>query len=218
MSDYQREYWERTQLDKRRRPTHPVVQSYVEGKLKALAPHVPITNDTKVLEVGCGNGFFTHAFDRQCDVTGVDYSEKMLALNPVSNTRRMNAENLEFDDDSFDFVFCHGLLHHVGDEDKTVREMARVSRKHVVILEPNRNNPLVFLFSLVVPEERRALSYSLGYLKRLVVANGLSIVRAFSHGSFVPNKTPETLRPFLVPFDVAQPLGVINFLICEKGA
>jgi hypothetical protein len=32
--------------------------------------------------------------------------------------------------------------------------MSRVSRKYVVLLEPNRYNPLMFAFSLVVAAER----------------------------------------------------------------
>jgi ubiquinone/menaquinone biosynthesis C-methylase UbiE len=62
-------------------------------------------------------------------------------------------EDLKFEDNSFDVVFCHALLHHVDDIDRVIGEMKRVSCKWIVLLEPNRNNPLMFLFSLLIKEE-----------------------------------------------------------------
>ena len=90
----------------------------------------------------------------------------MLALNPVKKTLLMDAADLRFHDDSFDVVFCHALLHHVKNMDRVVLEMRRVSRKYVVILEPNVLNPLMFLFAASKKEERGALKFTLSYLRK----------------------------------------------------
>lgn len=72
-------------------------------------------------------------------VTGVDIAEKSIELarkNFVFNggewdLRVMNGEQLEFDDDSFDAVYAHGVLQYTADDDtaddeKMIDEIFRV--------------------------------------------------------------------------------------------
>ena len=213
----QKDYWKREELAKRRAPEHPVIAAYILPKINVLTRYVDIRQQTRLLDVGCGNGFFTFYFDKICDVYGVDYSEKMLQMNPVKKTFPMDASDLKFEDNSFDIVFCHALLHHVEDIDRVIQEMRRVSKRYVIILEPNRNNPLMFLFSLVVKEERKALKFSLSYLRNTVSKNDLRIVTCFSYGMIVPNKTRTFLLPLMKLFNFKQPLGMTNFIIAEKN-
>ncbi len=213
---YQKEYWERKQLDKRREVTHPVIKEYVCSKIEILKKYVSFTEGTSLLDVGCGNGFFTWYFARICDVTGVDFSEKMLRLNPVKRKLLTDSSELAFKNGSFDIVFCHALLHHVADMDRVIREMTRVSKKYVIILEPNRNNPLMFLFSFLVKEERKALKFSLRYLKKVTEKNGLRVIKAFSCGMMVPNKMPGFFIPLVKHLNFKQPFGMTNFVIAEK--
>ncbi|HEY5037845.1 MAG TPA: class I SAM-dependent methyltransferase [bacterium] len=213
---FQKDYWERKALDDRRSPDHPVVRQYVEPKIRLIRRFVPIDQDTRLLDVGCGNGFFSVPFEKICQTVGVDFSEKMLAKNPIQHKLLMDAQHLSFQDMAFDVVFCHALLHHVDDIDGVLKQMRRVSRKYVVILEPNRNNPLMFLFSALVPEERKAKEFSLSYLKGKLVQNQLKVVAAFSQGMTVPNKTPLVLLPLLKLLDFSQPLGMTNILIAER--
>jgi ubiquinone/menaquinone biosynthesis C-methylase UbiE len=213
---HQKDYWVRETLGERRSPEHPVVAEYVTSRINELRPYVDILPDTRLLDVGCGNGFFTFYFDRICDVYGIDYSKKMLQMNPVKKTLIMDANNLGFGENSFDIVFCHALLHHVENPHKVIQEMKRASKRYVVILEPNRNNPLMFLFSLLVKEERNALKSSLSYLRDLLVKNDLRVIASFSYGMIVPNKTPSILLPVLKLFNFKQPLGMTNFVIAIK--
>ncbi len=213
---HQKDYWERKQLKQRRRPQHPVIAAYVLPKINVLRRYVEITPQTRLLDVGCGNGFFTYYFDKICDVHGIDFSEKMLEINPVKKTSLMSADDLKFDDNSFDVAFCHALLHHVENIANVIQEMQRVSKKYVIILEPNRNNPLMFLFSSLVKQERKALKFSLSYLRNLVTENNLRVVTSFSYGMIVPNKTPTFALPLLRLFNFKQPLGLTNFVIAQK--
>jgi len=213
---FQKEYWERKELAKRRSPTHPAVAAYVIPKIDVIRRYINITGKIRLLDVGCGNGFFTFYFDKICDTCGIDYSEKMLRMNPVKKTFMMDAGNIEFKDNTFDMVFCHHVLHHVEDMNKVLQEMRRVSNRYVVILEPNRNNPIIFLYTLMIKEERKAASYSLSYLRNKVIRNGLRIVASFSYGMMVPNMTPAFLLPLVRLFNFRQPLGMTNFIIAEK--
>jgi ubiquinone/menaquinone biosynthesis C-methylase UbiE len=216
MSDFQKDYWEREELGERRPPTHVVIKEYVMPKINEIKKIVPIGKSTKLLDVGCGNGFFSYYFEKICDTTGIDYSEKMILLNPIKKKYLMDATNLKFEENSFDIAFCHAFLHHVDSANKVVKEMKRVSKKYVVILEPNRNNPLMFLFSLIVKEERKALKFSLAYLERLVKSNGLKLISSFSYGLIVPNKTPKILLFLFKLFNLKFFFGMTNFLVCEK--
>jgi len=213
---FQKDYWERKALDDRRPPDHPVVRQYALSKIAQITPYVPLGKKTRLLDVGCGNGFFSYHFSQVCDTVGVDYSGKMLAKNPIPQKLLMAADHLCFQDFAFDVVFCHALLHHVEDMDRVLQEMRRVSRKYVVVLEPNRNNPLMYLFSALVPEERQALRFSLDFLKDKMARNGLRVIAAFSHGTTVPNKTPAFLLPLAKLFDFNYPLGMTNILIGER--
>jgi SAM-dependent methyltransferase len=48
-----------------------------------------------------------------------------------------DAEDLQIADGSYDLVLTHEVLHHCRSPHKALLEMLRVSRKHVIILEPN---------------------------------------------------------------------------------
>jgi ubiquinone/menaquinone biosynthesis C-methylase UbiE len=213
---FQKDYWERKSLDERRAPTHPVIRQYVTSKIERIRKYVKLEPSTRVLDVGCGNGFFSYYLNPICDTVGVDFSHKMLAKNPIEKKVLMDANQLCFEDMAFDVVISHMLLHHVEDMDKVLQEMRRVSRKYVIILEPNRNNPLMYLYSALVPEERKGMEYSLGYLRKQLEKNKLKVVASFSCGISVPNKMPSFMIPLAKLFDMNQPLGMTNILIAEK--
>jgi SAM-dependent methyltransferase len=100
-----------------------------------------------VLEVCCGSGMISEALARQgARVTGVDLSHAAVA-RACERARRFDfaarffvadAERLPFADAHFDVVAVHDGLHHLDDPARAVREMARVARVGVLILEPAR--------------------------------------------------------------------------------
>lgn len=93
----------------------------------------------KCLDVGCGSGrgaFFMCAHGAE-SVVGIDYSHKNIetcqlfaAELGASNATFLqgDAHELPFEDESFDFVWCNGVLHHMHDTDKGLAQCARVLR------------------------------------------------------------------------------------------
>src|SRR5689334_17125208 len=98
MTLFQKDYWERKSLEDRRPPQHPVIRQYVIPKIKLIQRQIPLTKNLRLLDVGCGNGFFSYYFDQTCDTVGVDFSQKMLVKNPISKKILMDASRLCFQD------------------------------------------------------------------------------------------------------------------------
>ena len=78
-----------------------------------------------VLDLGSGTGA---AFDQliNYETTAIDPDKKMLELNSFENKVLGSAENLPFDDNSFDNVFCSFVWRNVSDTNKALAEVYRV--------------------------------------------------------------------------------------------
>ena len=78
-----------------------------------------------VLDLGSGTGA---AFDQliNYETTAVDPDKMMLELNSFENKVLGSAEDLPFDDNSFDNVFCSFVWRNVSDTNKALAEVHRV--------------------------------------------------------------------------------------------
>ena len=207
----QAEFWEATERRKRRLPTHPAVEAFAKPKVDLACREIEricgsSVRDLTALDIGAGNGFFTHYLsDRFARVAALDFSRTMLSTNPARLKCQGDATRLPFRDASFDVVLCSNLLHHVPAPINAVSEMARIARLSVVLSEPNRNNPLMFLFALLKKEERMALRFTSGYLESLIrsATPQLGVSLRTTEGCVVPNKMPVRALPLvsaLAPF------------------
>ncbi len=93
------------------------------------------TNGKRVLEIGCGNGADGVMFAKHGAVyTGVDLTQAAIdatrqhfgVLGLPGAFEIQNAEHLTFADESFDFVYSHGVLHHTPHPDVAFQEVYRV--------------------------------------------------------------------------------------------
>lgn len=108
----------------RNRIPDDIVDSHVRGK--------------RVLDMGCGSGRYTLALaSLGANVTGVDFKEQSFsravelakAKNLPATFVQADVLELPFPDESFDFVFCNGVLHHTQNMDRGLDEYVRVMRK-----------------------------------------------------------------------------------------
>lgn len=97
-------------------------------------------NGKRVLDGGCGNGRYTYALKKlgAGEVVGLDMSDsnladanKRLKGRPLDGVSYKKGSVLEmpFEDESFDYVFSNGVLHHTTDLDKGLDEVVRVMKK-----------------------------------------------------------------------------------------
>ncbi|MDC2988776.1 class I SAM-dependent methyltransferase [Acidimicrobiaceae bacterium] len=98
-----------------------------------------------VLDLGSGTGA---AFDQllNYETTAIDPDKKMLELNRFENKVLGSAENLPFEDNSFDNVFCCFVWRNVSDTNKALQEVFRVLRpggKFILLDMTRPKNPFL---------------------------------------------------------------------------
>jgi SAM-dependent methyltransferase len=97
--------------------------------------------DARLLEVGCGSGYYSEVFASLVPdgvrYTGIDYSEAMIARArsnyPSTAFEVADATRLPYPDDAFDIVFNGVSLMHIIDYQAAIREAARVAGRYCVL-------------------------------------------------------------------------------------
>ncbi|SMF97059.1 phosphatidylethanolamine/phosphatidyl-N-methylethanolamine N-methyltransferase [Methylomagnum ishizawai] len=105
---------------------------------RTMAAGVTNQRPGKVLEVGVGTGISLRYYRREHQVHGIDISPDMLAiahrrvhkarLSHVSKLSLMDARDMEYEDESFDFVVAAYVMSVVPEPAKVLREIERVCK------------------------------------------------------------------------------------------
>lgn len=112
-----------------------------------LVSSASITRKPAIAEVGCAEGellkhlhaIYPQARLHACDLdTGEVAKAKQNTSDLSVRFTVQNAENLKkYQDNSFDLVTCCEVLEHVEKPEKALAELARISRKFVLVSVPN---------------------------------------------------------------------------------
>lgn len=114
---------------------------------RTAVDYINAQDAANVLEVGVGTGLALPNYRRELTVTGIDFSEDMLAkaqakleqlgLGHVQNLRQMDARNLDFSDASFDVIAAMHIISVVPEPERVMAEMARVCKPGGLIVITN---------------------------------------------------------------------------------
>jgi ubiquinone/menaquinone biosynthesis C-methylase UbiE len=131
--------------------------SYMSGRWKpvaeALIQNYSLTNESSVLDVGCGKGYLLFELKLLLPglrVAGLDISEHGLADAPKeikdSLIKQRAQDNYPFENNEFDLVISLGCFHNlrVFDLEKALAETERVGKQGYVMLESYRNELELF--------------------------------------------------------------------------
>ena len=135
-----------------------------------------ISKNCKFLDVGCGTGYAMRKAQKEldCECFGVDpvpgahgvgrnSKESIDGLNIVQGF----SEELPYDNESFDVVYCSHVLEHVNDEYKSLLEMKRVLKPNGVLIigMPTSNMARInFYTELLFTTHQRIFNVLFGYL------------------------------------------------------
>ena len=134
-------------------------------RVKMLSNH--LRSEMRVLELGCGTGYFTRELARcGADIVAVDVSSELLEIaradSPAENVRYeiQNACALIYPDACFDSVVGSSVLHHL-DIKEALTETYRVLKEGgtIYFTEPNMLNPQIAI-QKNVPWVKRTLGDS----------------------------------------------------------
>ena len=107
------------------------------SRLESVIEDLDIPPGAKVLEVGAGTGTSFPAYPTHCEVTGIDLAPDMLARAQRKihdngwthlTVLEMNALDLEFPDNSFDYVMAFHVVTVVPDPVRMIAEAKRVCK------------------------------------------------------------------------------------------
>ena len=109
-------------------------RAYVWKCVKEFTSIINYKSD--VLEIGCGNGknmiYILNNID--CNMIGVDTCQNFVNMCKENNLEVYNNSilNLNFSDNSFDFVLCIAMFHHlltVEDQHNAMKEILRIMKQ-----------------------------------------------------------------------------------------
>jgi ubiquinone/menaquinone biosynthesis C-methylase UbiE len=126
-----------------------------------------IHQNSNVLEIGCGNGKnMYHILNNiDCKMIGVDTCQKFVdqCKENKLNVKNNNILNLEFDNNSFDYMLCIAMFHHLLNENDQINAMKEIIR----VMKPNAYG-IITCWATEQPDS--------GDLKKFKFTEGINIV------------------------------------------
>ena len=162
------------------------------SRLRHVIASLKIPRGARVLELGVGTGASFPAYPPHCEVIGVDVAPDMLARakEKIRNNgwthlkvSKMDALNLDFPDDSFDFVMAFHVVTVVPDPIRMMEEAKRVCKsggRIVIVNHFTSESPMLgFLTEALDPVTRRLGWRTDLRLKPFIQATELNVERAY---------------------------------------
>ncbi|MGE7837616.1 class I SAM-dependent methyltransferase [Viridibacillus arvi] len=142
---------------------------------KQIFQSIPFNSKQKILFVGVGTGADLELINySDLDITAIDYSPDMLgkAKTKFKGSRikflEMDAQNMIFEEETFDYVVASLILSVVPDANKCFQEISRVLK----------HNGKVIIFDKFAPKNKK-LSLPKLLLRPIISALGTDIGRSF---------------------------------------
>lgn len=214
----EKKYWDSTDDPGmyRRTAQHPVVEFYAKQRFNYIRSKIDLDSIQNCLDVGGGTGFSSAHFPNQDILACVDFSFRNLKINSTKNKFQASAYSLPFNSNSFDLVYGWEFLHHLDEPEKAVSEMGRITKKFLVLFEPNRINPALIAFAMYDKRERRVLQYNRKKIVDLVKSINFDIISCESVGWVFAGASPIFSLKIYKKLPYVNRFGGAWAVICKK--
>jgi SAM-dependent methyltransferase len=150
-----------------------IIAGFVEQICRGIKDRRP-----HILDVGCGTGANLMMLSKYGDAEGVDISHDALAFcreRGLEKVKHGAAEELPYEDGTFDLVTALDVVEHLDDDLAGLREMRRVLRPngHVLLFVPT----FMFLWGVQDDVSNHRRRYRLPELRRVVEKAGFEVER-----------------------------------------
>lgn len=186
-----------------------------------------------LVDIGCGDGMYTNNIKENfphLEVFGFDPAAKAIEIAqqnyPAVNFRTINLldENMPIPAKKYDVAVIRGVLHHLSDQQRAIEQAFKLS-DHIIIMEPNGNNPILKLIEKTSKYhiEHEEQSFYEWQLKKWIRKAGGQI-NAWSYIGYVPFFFPTGpakmiyfFQPFLEKIPVLKHVFSAQFIIsCSR--
>lgn len=182
-----------------------------------------------LIDIGCGDGMYTNEIKRNfpdMEVFGFDPARKAIEAAsqkyPDVNFETVNLldENLPVPKKKYDIAVIRGVLHHLSDQQLAIKNAFKLA-DHLIIMEPNGNNPILKLIEKTSKYhiEHEEQSFFEWQLKKWIRTAGGQI-DAWSYVGYVPFFFPTgpakliyAMQPFLEKIPVLKHIFSAQFII-----
>ncbi|MCX7835863.1 MAG: class I SAM-dependent methyltransferase [bacterium] len=186
----------------------------------------------EVLEYGCGALsralYFAHLTKH---FTAIDISQVAIQLSIQKANElqighkttflEMNAEALNFADQSFDVVIGAGILHHL-DLEKSISEIKRVLKPNGIgiFAEPLGHNPLINLFRKITPKLRSADEHPLLMKDLQFIQSHFPKMETTFYSIITPYLAffPKRVQPTFLPWFERMDQKILQSLLFQRYA
>ena len=177
-------------------------QRYIE----ILNSFEPYKKNNRILDVGCGNGFFLEvAREKGWDVFGTEFSEKAIGILKDKNIPSFKGElNTEdFEKGFFDIITSFEVMEHINNPQEEIRKFNYLLRKEggLYITTPNFNSVSRNLLKQkwnIINFPEHLIYYTVKTLKKLLINNGFekkySLTTGFSISRYKQSKSTKEIR------------------------
>jgi len=177
----------------------PKYDKTIDGQYTAkfkrkLIETITVSDNEKVLDVGCGNGTLICGISKKAKIHahGVDISPKMIdecrARHPHINFKVSVADELPFGENEFDVVTMCCVLHHLDEPQKFFDEVKRILKPggRLIISDPYYPPPLKQFAEWVVFPIHNAGDKQLfthNEFRRFFDENGFTVTDTYNRGN-----------------------------------
>lgn len=200
----------------KRPATHRVVECFARQRIAYVCRCMGMSGVSTALDVACGTGFSSYHMQSHADITCVDFSARLLRINPSTSKLQASAYHLPFASSSFNLVYGWDFLHHLERPLDAMQEMARVSSKHLAFFEPNGNNPIQIAYACSNRNERGTLGFRKKRMIAMADSAGLDVVSCDTVGWVFGGATPAWMLGVLARLPFVHSAGVSVALVCKK--